>query len=198
MLRAAVMTCAFPRERRPESAGRLAAIYPLLLLVEVALVAGSFAAWGLGLRAVTAAVFCTALVVVTATDLETRLIPNRVVLPATALVVAGITLAEPRAEWAVSAFAAGAFLLLAVLVNPGGMGMGDVKLAMLMGSALGYRVAIALILAIALSLGPSVYLFARHGRKARGMGFPFGPLLAVGSVVALFAGHAIAHWYLGR
>ena len=196
IFRAAVMSCAFPVEHRPTDGARFRLVYPVLLAAEIAFVVGCFAMWGLSLRAFAAAVFCTALVVVTATDLETRLIPNRVVLPAAAIVLAGMTLAEPGIEWVACAFGAAAFLLVSVLLNPAGMGMGDVKLALLMGAGLGYQVSLAIILAIALSLGPSLYLFARYGRRARKMGFPFGPLLALASVVALFAGHPIAHWYL--
>jgi prepilin signal peptidase PulO-like enzyme (type II secretory pathway) len=76
------------------------------------------------------------------------------------------------------------------------MGMGDVKLAALMGVALGRVVPVALMAGMIAALVPSMVLFARHGSKARKMGIPFGPFLAIGSVVALFWGDAILNAYL--
>jgi leader peptidase (prepilin peptidase) / N-methyltransferase len=102
----------------------------------------------------------------------------------------------PSPEWLVAAVAASGFLLLAALAYPAGMGMGDVKLALLMGAVLGRDVAVALMVGMIAALVPSVYLLARHGSKARKMGIPFAPFLAVGSVVALFAGGWLLHGYL--
>ena len=76
------------------------------------------------------------------------------------------------------------------------MGMGDVKLALLLGVAVGRNVPVALMVGMLAALVPSVVLFARHGAAARKMAIPFAPFLALGGVVALFAGHAIVHWYL--
>ena len=84
-----------------------------------------------------------------------------------------------------------------MLVYPAGMGMGDVKLALLMGAALGKLVAVALMLGMIFALVPGIYLLARHGRAARKMGIPFAPFLALGSFVALFAGDFLLDWYLG-
>jgi leader peptidase (prepilin peptidase)/N-methyltransferase len=82
-------------------------------------------------------------------------------------------------------------LLVFSLISPQGMGMGDVKLAFLMGAALGTNVAVALVIASLTSLVPSIYILARHGRAGRKVGFPFGPFLALGSLVALFAWGAL-------
>jgi leader peptidase (prepilin peptidase)/N-methyltransferase len=76
------------------------------------------------------------------------------------------------------------------------MGMGDVKLALLMGAALGKAVTVALMLGMIFALVPAVVLLARHGSTARKMGIPFGPFLALGSVVALFWGDALLDAYL--
>ena len=93
--------------------------------------------------------------------------------------------------------ALGSFLnVVAAVVYPAGMGMGDVKLALLMGAMLGRTVPVALIVGMVAALVPSVVLFARHGSKARKMGIPLGPFLALGSIVALFAGHALLDAYL--
>ena len=73
--------------------------------------------------------------------------------------------------------------------------MGDVKLALLMGAALGKTVSVALMVGMLAAMIPGLVLFARHGAKARKMGIPFGPFLAIGSVVALFWGGDILHAY---
>ena len=175
---------------------RIGLLYPAVELTTAGLLAGCLVAFGLSLRAAAAAVFCSALVVVTATDLRHRIVPNRVVVPAAAVVLALMTAAEPSPEWAIAAVGAAGFLLAASLAYPGGMGMGDVKLALLMGAALGRTVMVALLLGMIAALAPSVVLFVRHGARARKMAIPFAPFLALGSVVALFAGHALVHEYL--
>ena len=73
--------------------------------------------------------------------------------------------------------------------------MGDVKLALLMGAALGKTVSVALMAGMLAAIIPGLFLFVRHGSKARKMGIPFGPFLAIGSVAALFWGHDILHAY---
>jgi leader peptidase (prepilin peptidase) / N-methyltransferase len=170
-------------------------IYPAVELVTAALLAACLVKFGLSLQAAAAAVFCAALVVITATDLTHRIVPNRVVLPATLTVFVLMTAAEPSPEWAIAGLGAAAFLLVAALAYPGGMGMGDVKLALLMGVALGYTVAAALPLGMIAALVPSVVLLARYGARARKMAIPFAPFLALGSVIALFAGDALVHAY---
>jgi prepilin signal peptidase PulO-like enzyme (type II secretory pathway) len=161
-------------------------VYLSLPFVGAALVLGCLAVFGPTLKGFTESVFCLSLVIVTATDLEYRLIPNRVVGPASAIVLAGMTLAEPSPRWAIAALGASLFLLVFSLISPQGMGMGDVKLAFLMGAALGPSVVVALVLASLASLVPSIVILVRHGRAGRKVGFPFGPFLALGSVVALF------------
>ena len=175
---------------------RIGLLYPAVEVSTAVLLAGCLLAFGLSLHAAAAAVFCAALVVVTATDLTHRIVPNRVVLPAAAVVLALMTVAEPGPQWAIAAAAASGFLLAAALAYPSGMGMGDVKLALLMGAALGRTVSVALMLAMVAALVPAVVLLARHGSRARKMAIPFAPFLAFGSVVALFAGGGLVHAYL--
>jgi len=165
-------------------------VYHLLLLAGATLAASSLAVFGPTLHGLAAAVFCLALVLVTATDLEYRLIPNRIVVPASIVVLPFMTLSHPSFEWLAAALAAAAFLFAFSVVSPQGMGMGDVKLAFLMGAALGRDVAVALVLATLASLLPSIAILVRHGRAGRKVGFPFGPFLALGSVGALFLGAA--------
>ncbi len=136
------------------------------------------------------------LVAVSAIDLEHRIIPNRIVLPATVLVLLANTARDLSPQWIVAGVAASGFLLAAALAYPAGMGMGDVKLALLMGVALGKTVSVALMAGMLAAMIPGIFLFARHGKKARKIGIPFGPFLALGSVVALFWGHGILGAYL--
>jgi leader peptidase (prepilin peptidase)/N-methyltransferase len=184
------------RGRCRSCGARIGLVYPAVELATAVLLAGCLLAFGISSHAAAAAVFCAALVVVTATDLSHRIVPNVVVLPAAAVVLALMTVAEPSPQWAIAATAASGFLFAAALAYPSGMGMGDVKLALLMGAALGRTVSVALFLGMIAALVPSIVLLARHGSKARKMAIPFAPFLALGSVVALFAGGALVHAYL--
>jgi leader peptidase (prepilin peptidase) / N-methyltransferase len=175
---------------------RIGLRYPAVELTTALLVSGCVLAFGLTADAAVAALFCVALVAVSATDLEHRIIPNKIVLPAAVVVLAAQTALHPSPEWALGALGASGFLFIAALAYPAGMGMGDVKLALLMGAMLGRTVTVALMLGMLAALLPGIVLLAKHGQKARKMGIAFGPFLALGSVVALFWGHAILDEYL--
>jgi leader peptidase (prepilin peptidase)/N-methyltransferase len=171
--------------------------YPLVELVTALLVGASVLAFGFSAQAAVAAFFCAALVAVSVVDLERRIIPNRIVLPAAAVVLAAQTMLFPSPEWALAALGAALFLFLAALAYPAGMGMGDVKLALLLGAMLGRTVPVTMMIAMIAALVPSIFLLVRHGSAARKMGIPFGPFLAFGGVVGLFAGDWILDVYLG-
>ena len=173
--------------------------YPLVELATALLVAACFWRFGLSGDAFVAAFFCATLVALSAIDLERRIIPDRIVLPAAGIVlVAQVGLHPDRAvEWAVAGLAASLFLFAALVAYPQGMGMGDVKLALLLGFMLGWEVSVGLMAGFIAGLVPSIVLFARHGLAARKMKIPFGPFLAVGGLVALFAGEPILSRYLG-
>jgi leader peptidase (prepilin peptidase)/N-methyltransferase len=175
--------------------GGIPFVYPAVELVTALLLTGCLLTFGLTAKAAIAAFFCAVLVAISAIDLEHRIIPNRIVLPATVVVLVANTARDLSPEWALAALAGSGFLFAAALAYPAGMGMGDVKLALLMGAALGRTVSVALMVGMIAALVPSLVLFARHGAKARKMGIPFGPFLAIGSVVALFWGHEILHAY---
>ncbi len=178
---------------------RIGVRYLLVELLTAVLVAACFARFGLSGEAFVAAFFVAVLVVLSAIDVERKLLPDVIVLPAAAIVLAAqIALFPDRAlEWTLAALAASGFLFAAVLVHPKGMGMGDVKLALLMGAALGKPVAVAMMVGMLAALAVGIALLARHGSVARKVAIPFGPFLALGSVVALFAGERILSGYLG-
>jgi leader peptidase (prepilin peptidase)/N-methyltransferase len=184
------------RGRCRQCGTRIGFIYPAVELVAALLVSGCVLAFGLTFEAAIAAFFCCVLVAISAVDLEHRIVPDRIVLPATAIVLVAQTVREPSLEWLLCALGASLFLFLAVLAYPAGMGMGDVKLALLMGAALGKYVAVALMLGMIAALVPGLYLLARHGQAARKMAIPFAPFLALGSIVALFAGKWVLDTYM--
>jgi len=151
--------------------------------------------FGYTLEALVAAVFCWVLVVITRTDFETRLIPDKVILPAAIVVLALRTIDDPSLEWILSALGAGLVLLVIVLIYPRGLGMGDVKLSAFLGAALGVNVIVAMFVGFFVAFLPAAVLFVRHGREARKESIPLGPFLALGGVIALFWGDAILDWY---
>jgi prepilin signal peptidase PulO-like enzyme (type II secretory pathway) len=168
---------------------------PLVTLGTAVLAAACGFVFGFTLEALASVLFCWALVVVTRTDLEHRLIPDKIVLPATVVVLVLRTVDDPSVEWIASAVGAGLLLFLIVLVHPSGLGLGDVKLSALLGAGLGISVIPALFVGFFAAFVPAVLLLFRHGSEARSRAIPLGPFLALGAVVALFWGGAILDWY---
>jgi leader peptidase (prepilin peptidase) / N-methyltransferase len=144
-------------------------------------------------------VFVTMLVAITLTDLERRVIPNKILIVAAGIGVAIAAATDPGSlpERALAAAAAGGLLFAAALAYPRGMGLGDVKLAATMGLFLGRDVAPALFVALLAGSLVGLALIARHGAAARKRAIPFGPFLALGGVVGLLAGEQLIDWYLG-
>lgn len=132
-------------------------------------------------------------------DFDERIIPNRITLPAAvAAILAGLALAPAKVpEQLIAGTAAAGFLLVFVLAYPRGMGMGDVKLAGVLGLYLGRAVAPAIFVGVLAGAVLGAVVLARLGvREGRKTAVPFGPFLALGGVVGLLAGPAIVHWYL--
>lgn len=178
----------------------VSARYPLMELASAGLAAGAILTFGPDLDGLAAAVLGIALVPVVAIDLQHRLIPDVIVLPAAAVALTVTVLSDPASWWEPVAAALGAagFLFLLWLVYPGGMGLGDVKLALLLGAVLGASVIPALALAFLAGALLGVALLLRHGSAARKMAVPFGPFLAAGALVALWWGPAMIGWYADR
>lgn len=143
-------------------------------------------------------VFVTTLGTVTLTDLERRIIPNRVLAAAAALGALIAVIADPGSalERIVAALGAGGVLFLSALAYPRGMGLGDVKLAATMGLFLGIAVVPAMLVALAAGAATGLALIARDGAAARKRAIPFGPFLALGGVLGLLAGQDLIDWYL--
>jgi leader peptidase (prepilin peptidase) / N-methyltransferase len=178
---------------------RISARYPLVeLAVGLAFAATALvlrddpAALGLGL------VFVAVLAAITLTDLERRVIPNAILLVGSVIGLVIVAATDPASlpERAAAAAGAGGFLLLFALVYPRGMGMGDVKLAAVMGLFLGTSVVPALALGIVLGTVVGLGLMLRYGSAARKHAVPFGPFLAIGGVVGLLAGSQMIDAYL--
>jgi leader peptidase (prepilin peptidase)/N-methyltransferase len=144
-------------------------------------------------------VFVLILVPVALIDLDHRIIPNKITAPA-ALAAIGIGLATKPSgvpEQLIAGAAAGGFLLIFALGYPRGLGMGDVKLAGVMGLYLGRSVGPALFAGLLIGAVVGAGIMARVGVAAgRKAAVPFGPFLAAGGVVGLLAGPSIVHWYL--
>jgi leader peptidase (prepilin peptidase)/N-methyltransferase len=180
-----------------------AAISPRYPLAELALgvlySATVLVLWGDAGEIALGLVFVTVLMAVTLTDLERRIIPNKVLLAGAVLAVAIAAVADPGSlpERAIAAAAAGGLLFLAALAYPRGMGLGDVKLAATMGLFLGRDVAPAVFVALLAGALVGLGMMAREGAAARKRAIPFGPFLALGGVVGLLYGGELVDWYLG-
>jgi leader peptidase (prepilin peptidase)/N-methyltransferase len=155
-----------------------------------ALAAGALAHFGAGPRGLISAGFIATLCALAAIDLDRRLIPNRIVLPAAAAVLAANLAFYPEwaGPWIVAGLGAALVLFLPSLFNAGAIGMGDVKLGLLLGFGLGVEVLNALVLGWLATLPVILWLFATRGREARKQTIPLGPFLAIGGVAALFIG----------
>ena len=174
--------------------------YPLVEAGTAVLCALVVVAKGLEWEALLGIAFVLLLVPITLIDLEVRLIPNKLTLPGAivAVVIVAIFAPDQLPEHLIAAAAAGGFLFVAFLVYPGGMGMGDVKLAFVMGLYLGRAVGPAMFAGLISGALVGAIIIARVGSKVgRKQAIPFGPYLALGGLVGLFAGDELVDWYLG-
>lgn len=171
----------------PERPGQLR---PAVAVTTFALVMLALALFGPSGRALGAVFLLCVVAALAVVDLEERRIPNRIVLPATAVVLAVQIALDPRGTpgLILISLASALFFCLPMLVSPRGMGMGDVKLAFFLGAALGQAVVLAIAVAVFASFLVALALLARNGAAARKSAIAFGPFLALGAAVAIFLG----------
>jgi leader peptidase (prepilin peptidase) / N-methyltransferase len=173
--------------------------YPIVEALTAALAAAVVLTKHSAAGVVLGLVLVAVLVPIALIDFEHRIIPNKITLPAAIAAVAiGVALdLKGVPEQLIAGAAAGGFLLAFALAYPRGMGMGDVKLAAVLGLFLGRSVAVAILVAVLTATLVGAVVMARLGvEKGRKTALPFGPFLAFGGVVGLLAGRAIMHWYL--
>jgi prepilin signal peptidase PulO-like enzyme (type II secretory pathway) len=147
---------------------------------------------GLSARGVLLGAFTAVLVKLAAIDLERRIIPNRIVLPAVLAVLIGWLAIDPGrfVESLLAGLGAGAFVLLPSLVQRGAVGMGDVKLALLLGAGLGGAVVPGLVLGLCATGAFALVLVVSRGRSALKQEIPLGPFLAAGAIGAILLSSA--------
>ena len=184
------------RGRCRHCAAPISPLYPVVEVVTAALVVACFAAFGANAWAALAAGFCAVLVVLSVIDAQHRIVPNRIVVPSAAVALVAHTAIDPSLAWLLWSLVAAGALFLGVLAYPRGLGMGEVKLALLLGAMLGASVTVAMMIGLFAALIPSAVLLSRHGASARKMAMPLVPFLSLGAVVALFFGGAILDAYL--
>jgi leader peptidase (prepilin peptidase) / N-methyltransferase len=176
----------------------ISARYPLMEASTALLCAGAVLAHDTAAGIALSVALILVLVPAAAIDLEHRIIPNRLTAVGAVLAVALGTALDPSGEPGrlIAGAAAGGFLLVAALMYPNGMGMGDVKLAGAMGLFLGAAVAPALLIALLSGVAVGSVILARKGVQAgRKTAVPFGPFLALGGILAVFVGQPIVDWY---
>ena len=176
---------------------RISPRYPLVELLTAVVFAAVVLSRGVRPELALDLPFAAMLIAVAGIDLEHRIVPNKILLPMAVWGVAASAVVRPNMLPELLAAGAGAFafLLVAALVHPRGMGMGDVKLAGVMGVYLGVSVVPALFLAFLSGSVVGIAMLARQGAAGRKKGVPFAPFLALGGIAALIPGHSLIHLY---
>jgi leader peptidase (prepilin peptidase)/N-methyltransferase len=176
---------------------QISARYPVVELVTGVVFAVVAAARGLHPELLLDLPFAAMLIAVANIDLEFKIIPNRILVPMAVWAVAASAVIQPHKlpELLIAGAAAFTFLLLAALAYPAGMGMGDVKLAGVMGLYLGLSVVPGLFAAFLAGSLVGIGIMARHGLGGRKHGVKFAPFLALGGLVALIAGPELIDLY---
>jgi leader peptidase (prepilin peptidase) / N-methyltransferase len=188
------------RGRCRECGGRISARYPAVELLTALTFVAVAAVRGIEDDLLVQLPFAAMLIAVAAIDLEHRIVPNRILLPLAVWAILGSALVRPDMlpELLIAGAAAFTALLVAALVHPAGMGMGDVKLAGVMGLYLGASVAPAMLTGFLAGSVVGVAMMVRHGGEARKKALPFAPFLALGGLVGLLAGPELIDLYTNR
>ncbi len=176
---------------------RISPRYPLVEMLTGVLFVLAAYEFGLSLALVSALVLICALVALAGTDLEHRLLPNRIVAPAAVIGFVLSVAGAPGSWWIylVSALGVAGGLFALALAYPGGMGMGDVKMGGMLGAFLGPYAALAVFFGALVGALAGGVLMAL-GKMQRGSALPFGVFLSLGGAVTLFVGQDIWNFYL--
>jgi leader peptidase (prepilin peptidase)/N-methyltransferase len=187
----------FLRGRCRNCSTRISPRYPLVELLTGVLFAAVAVSKGIDGDLAVLLPFAAMLIAVADIDLEHRIVPNKILVPMAIYGVAASAVVRTGMlpELLIAGGAAFTFLLVAALIHPAGMGMGDVKLAGVMGLYLGASIAPALLVAFLSGSVVGIGVMLRHGAGGRKKGVPFAPFLALGAIVGLFAGPALIHLY---
>ena len=193
-----LLSWVFLRGRCRSCGVRISPRYPLVELLTGVLFVVVVAVHGLHAELAVELPFVAMLIAVADIDLEHRVVPNKILLPVAVWGVAASAVVRTGAlpELLIAGAGAFTFLLVAALIHPAGMGMGDVKLAGVMGLYLGVSVVPALLVAFLSGSIAGLGLMLHHGSQGRKKGVPFAPFLALGGVVGLLAGHQLVHLYV--
>ncbi len=182
--------------------------YPLIEVVTAGLFVLAVVLFGVTFEASIYAGFFWVLVVLTFIDIDHKLLPNRIVYPAfvggwALLGVASLLTGRPSNlfDAAIGAAIFGGFLFLVAFAYPAGMGGGDVKLAFVLGTFLGYAggwtlALVGMFFSFVLGGLLALLLIVAFG-KERGSQIPFGPYLALGTILAIAVGQQALDVYLG-
>ena len=186
------------RGRCRSCATSISARYPLIELFTGLAFAAVVLVHGISLDLAWQLPFAAMLIVVAGIDLEHRIVPNKIMLPAAvfALGAGALLRLDELPELAVAGAGAFTFMLIAALAYPAGMGMGDVKLAGVMGLFLGMSVIPALLISFLAGTIVGIGVIAKHGAAGRKKGVPFAPFMALGGLVALLAGPELISLYV--
>ena len=147
-------------------------------------------------------ILCSILIIISFIDLKFKIIPNKIVLPFTlvglSISTVIIVLENPERWWLPLTYCAGAFIFMLIihLIYPKGMGLGDVKLSLMVGAFLLKNVTVGLFLGFLLGSLSGLILIISKKKKLR-QEIPFGPFISIGSIMALFIGGYILKWYVG-
>jgi leader peptidase (prepilin peptidase)/N-methyltransferase len=195
-----VVSWLFLRAKCRSCGERISARYPGVELLTALVFASVVVVKGADSELALELPFAAVLIAIAFIDFDHKIIPNKIVVPAAVYGVAVAAIVHPGElpEDLIAGAAAFGFLLIAALAYPAGMGMGDVKLAGVMGVFLGAAVAPALFIAFLAGALVGIAMIAKQGAAARKKGVPFGPFLAVGGIVALLAGDQLVQAYSDR
>jgi leader peptidase (prepilin peptidase) / N-methyltransferase len=154
---------------------------------------------GLSIDLLPALLLLTALVAITAIDLDRQLIPDVLSLPGIAIgfLISTLTGRPGWLDSLLGTLVGGGIFFLIIVASRGGMGGGDMKLGAMLGAFLGWKLVLVAILLSVLAGGLVAIVLLALRRRGRKDAVPFGPFLALGGAVSLFWGRPLLEWYLG-